>query len=182
MYIVHNLIYIILVFDFLNIQEINLLLADLHSREITSTKGKTSFKSLSAIIYFHTGIFVESFYPGTDEEYSTGRNNCNKRYVANQILLYLFKTISVNPNPNGERFWDVIPVSKSAIEIHHPIEISYDIAPSKLVIYSTDFMISELKRGKCKAVWRADHIVITMYEERNVLEVPEWMKKISRRK
>ena len=181
MYIVHNLIYIILVFDFLNIQEINLLLADLHSREITSTKGKTSFKSLSAIIYFHTGIFVESFYPGTDEEY-TGGAGTRKRYVVNQIIQYLFKTISVNPNPNGERFWDVIPVSKSAIEIHHPIEISYDIAPSKLVIYSTDFMISELKRGKCKAVWRADHIVITMYEERNVLEVPEWMKKISRRK
>ena len=151
-------VYIILVIDFFNIQEINSLIADLDSRYITSTKGRTSFKSLSAIIYFHTGIFIESFYPGTDEEY-TGGSNTKKRYVVNKILQYLFKTISVNPNPNGERFWDVIPVSKSAIDIHHPIEISYDLSPSDLVKYGTDIMISELKRGKCKAVWRADHIV-----------------------
>ena len=180
LYIVHKLTYIILAIDFFNIQEINSLVADLYSREITSTKGRTSFKSLAAIIYFHTGIFVEAVYYGTDEEYRTGSSASYKRYVANRILQCLFKTISMNPNPSGEKFWDVMPIRKSAIEIHHPINISYDTRPSELTTRSTEFMISELKRGKCMAVWRGDHTVITMYEKGVVKEVPEWMKDISR--
>ena len=172
------------VLQFLELKEIQSLLVDLESREITTGKGshdaepRTSFESLEAIVYFHTRMLLGDVHPGTEDEYKAKRGQ--RQQFVNQLILYLFKSVSLNPNPRGEKFWDVIPIRKSGIDIHHPVYVKYDVPPAILVTYSTEFMISELKRGRCTALWRADHTVISMFEDGVVDNIPKWMKDISR--
>lgn len=157
------------------------LYLDLFSRGLlVTTNGKVpvvSYRSLCNIVFGNTGVVLSDVHSITQKEWKESREH---RYHTNQILLYFFKHISKNPNPKGPRFSQIISASKSAIDIHHTNTVTDYIRPSQLVTYSTKVMFSQLKRGGCMALWRCDHIVLTMYEEKNVKEIPAWLMSYSR--
>ena len=164
-------------------KEIMLLLFVLENHDLLKSKNKGlepewSWRAVQAIFWFITGVVLSDIHQGTDNEWRSVKSI--RRDIINQALLYLYKSMSKNPNPNGERFSEIIPIRKSGVHMHHPIIYEYDFPPSQLTKHSTKYMISELIKGKCISLLNGDHQVVTCYEKEYVKEVPLWMKKISR--
>jgi hypothetical protein len=151
---------------------------DLHKSKNIGLEPEWPWRAVQAIFWLTTGVVLSDIHQGTDNEWRSVKSHRHK--IINQALLSLYKTMSKNPNPNGERFSEIIPIRKSGVHMHHPIIYEYDITPSDLPKYSTKYMISELIRGECISLLNGDHQVVTGYEKEYVKEVPWWMKKISR--
>ena len=170
--------------QFFNSKEILRLRVNLEKNGLLDCKGKglppeVSWRAVKAILWHTTSVVLSDIHPGNDLEWQAVNTKANRTKV-NQLLLYLYKSMSKNPNPNGPRFSDIIPVRKSGVDIHHPIEYNYDVEPSKLVKYPTDYMISELIKGECIPLLAGDHQAVTRYEKKTLKKLPEWLKKFSR--
>jgi len=168
---------------FFNSKEILRLRVVLEKNDLLNQKGQglpptVSLSAIKAMLWFTTSVVLSDIHPKTDEEWQAQLLNHHR--TINQILLYLYKSMSKNPNPNGQRFSDIIPIRKSGVQVHHPIEYEYDVVPSKLIEYPTDYMISELIKGKCIPLISGDHHAVTGYEKKWWKDIPEWLKKFSR--
>jgi len=164
-------------------KEIMLLLFVLENHDLLKSKNKGlepewSWRAVQAIFWFITGVVLSDIHQGTDNEWRSVKSI--RRDIINQALLYLYKSMSKNPNPNGERLSEIIPIRKSGVHQHHTNNYKYDIPPAQLHRYPTKYMISELIRGECTALLAGDHFGVTGYEKKWWKKVPRWMKKLSR--
>ena len=170
--------------QFYESKEILELRAIFEHNDLLSLKGlglapKVSWRAVKVMTWLTTSVVLSDIHPGTDDEWQAINGQFNRTTI-NQILLYLYKSTSKNPNPNGPRLTDIIPIRKSGVDIHHPIEYDYDFTPCQLVLRPTDYMISELINGKCIPLLTGDHQLVTSYEKKKLKKLPEWMKKLSR--
>ena len=139
---------------------------------------EVSWRAVKAMVWLTTGVVLSDIHPKTDDEWQAQTDH--HRDTINQMLLYLYKSMSKNPNPNGPRLTDIIPIRKSGVQVHHPIVYEYDVVPSELITRSTDYMISELIKGECIPLISGDHQIVTGYEKKWWKDIPEWMKELSR--
>jgi len=168
---------------FFNSKEILKLRFVLEKNGLLDCKGEgrppeVSWRAVKVMLWLTVGVVVSDIHPKTDEEWQA--QLINRRATVNQMLFYLYKSMSKNPNPNGPRFLDIIPIRKSGIQVHHPIEYDYDVGPSQLILKPTDYMISELIEGECIPLLSGDHHAVTGYEKKWWKDIPEWLKKFSR--
>ena len=169
--------------QFFNSKEILQLRAKLEHNDLLNMKGEglppeVSWSAIKAMLWLTVGVVLSDIHPKTGEEWQTQTNN--HRLTVNQILLYLYKSIIKNPNPNGPRFSEFIPIRKSGVHMHHTTNYQYDVMPSDLVLKPTEYMISELISGKCISLLNGDHQIVTGYEKKWWKDIPEWLKKFSR--
>jgi len=168
---------------FFNSKEILKLRFVLWKNDLLNKKGsglppKVSLSAIKAMVWFTTSVVLSDIHPKTDDEWQAQLSE--HRNTINQMLLYLYKSMSKNPNPNGQRLADIIPIRKSGVDLHHPIVYEYDVGPSDLTKKPTDYMISELIKGKCIPLISGDHHIVTGYEKEWWKDIPEWLKKLSR--